>query len=582
MQFGQHTSQALKDFSLALSLANLLMIDPWTRVLGLNAIDVFYRKSPPTRMDILGVTIAVLFITAAVWSVTTIIREFGSRTLKIAVRTMFLFIAFESFDAILSRTARFWWYQNQLHEWYESMARFAPRTTTMLSAIAVIALVAAMVRWGRQLTKVAIPAVMFEIPFVLIMFLQAGGMFVNYGHFAEQFQDQPAIAVNRNASVTPHARVVWMLFDELDEGMIGSKKPYQIPIPEIERLKAQSLVATDAVPPAYCTRLSLPAYLTGHQIMDIDPQGARDVSIGLVSTGQDVPWDPQDNVFAQAMSEGFATAIVGWYLPYCRMLKNSFSSCFWYPMYGDSLKTGATIPDDILTQLWNAADAVPLGQALLKNIDKTAHCEHRITAYEDILAHARRQAVDPSVDLVFVHFPIPHPPGFYNARLGKFDCKGDYVDNVSLVDATIGKLRAAMTVAGTWDNSVVIISSDHPYREWSWGAMNWRGRKERTHGEGQLYARVPLIMKLAHEHSGLRYTGAFNTVLLHDLVLAALHGSFHSPANLANWISETGASRPAPVNVSMCMPFGPSNSSGTNTFTAGPTRKVDVSGAEDD
>ena len=43
---------------------------------------------------------------------------------------------------------------------------------------------------------------------------------------------------------------------------------------------------------------------------------------------------------------------------------------------------------------------------------------------------------------MFVHFPIPHPPGFYRADRHRFDCSGDYVDNISLVDRTVGDLRA--------------------------------------------------------------------------------------------------------------------------------------------
>src|ERR1700682_3255177 len=98
MKFGKYTNQALKDFFLALSLANLCMIDPWTRVLGLSLDDGFFRKAPPTRM---GVVTAVLFLTAASWSVTTIAREFGSRSLKITVRTLFLLFALIPIQTLL-------------------------------------------------------------------------------------------------------------------------------------------------------------------------------------------------------------------------------------------------------------------------------------------------------------------------------------------------------------------------------------------------------------------------------------------------------------------------------------------------
>src|ERR1700687_1239597 len=102
-------------------------------------------------------------------------------------------------------------------------------------------------------------------------------------------------------------------------------------------------------------------------------------------------------------------------MPYCKILKNSFNYCWWAPAYSNSIRTGATIPDDILTQLWNAADATPVGAIKLKKLDADTRCVRRIHVYEELFARAKELATDPQFDLVFVHFPIPHPPGFYRA-----------------------------------------------------------------------------------------------------------------------------------------------------------------------
>ena len=94
MQLGKQTSQAAKDLLLALSLANLCMIDPWTRVLGISPSDIFFRRNPPSRMDLVSVMVAVLFLCAAFWSVGTLTREFGGRWIKGTVRTAFLIVLF--------------------------------------------------------------------------------------------------------------------------------------------------------------------------------------------------------------------------------------------------------------------------------------------------------------------------------------------------------------------------------------------------------------------------------------------------------------------------------------------------------
>ncbi len=153
MKFGKHTSQALKDFFLALSLANLSMVDPWTRVLGLSLDDSFFRQGPPTRMDIVGVVIAVLFLTATFWSVTTLVRAFGSAVLKRTVRTRFLFFSLIPIHTLLVRTPRFWWLETQLCLWYAGVAAHAPGVAHLTSLLALIVMIAATVRWGRQLEK---------------------------------------------------------------------------------------------------------------------------------------------------------------------------------------------------------------------------------------------------------------------------------------------------------------------------------------------------------------------------------------------------------------------------------------------
>jgi Sulfatase len=564
MNLGKNTSRALKDFFLALSLANLCLLDPWTRVLGLSANDVFFRKAPPTRMDVVGVVVAVLFLTASFWSATTIVREFGPRWLKNTVRTFFIAFSLIPIHTLLVRTADFWWLETRVCLWYADATHRAPSSAHVALALCAVVLIGAIARWGRQLEKVVIPIVMMEIPFVLITFFHAGNQFEGYSRIAQQYQDQPPVAMNHVVKVGAHSRVVWLLFDELDRGIIDNHARFGIKMPEIDRFTQESVVATNAISPASCTRLSLPTYLSGYEISQMDPTGPSRANITLASTGQSMPWNPQDNLFAQAMSEGYATAIVGWYIPYCRILQNSFNYCWWAPAYSNSIRTGVTIPDDILTQLWNAADATPFGSIALKQVDKVAHCNHRVRVYQELLKHAEQVATDPKFGLVFIHFPIPHPPGFYRAATGDFDCHGDYIDNVSLVDRTLGEMRAAMEASGTWNSSTIIISSDHPYRPWLWGSVNHPDANGKIPSDQGLSTRVPLLVKLPKQHRGVRYDRRFNTLVLHDMILALLRGDFDEPNELTGWLAENTSAEVVPVPITACPPFnGSSGSSGS-------------------
>ncbi len=567
MNLGKQASQASKDFLLSLSLANLCMVDPWTRVLGLSQGDLFFRRDPPTRMDLVGVVTAVLFLTAAFWSVGTLTREVGPRWLKGGVRTTFLVTLLIPIHTLIIRVPKFWWLETRATLWYASAAQHAPSLAPLAIASAIVVFLAIVVRYSRQIEKFAVTAVMLEVPFVLITFFQAGKLFKNYDQFVTQFRDQPTVAMSPTHKA--HGRVVWLLFDELDNGMVDGSNRFGVAVPEIDRLRHESIIATKAVSPAFCTRLSIPSYLSGHEISIFDPTGPSGVITRAAhATGPAGQWNTRNNLFAQATSQGYTTAVVGWYIPYCRILKDSLNYCWWAPAYSNSLKTGATIPDDILTQLWNAADAAPLGTQALKKIDKVARCAHRVGVYGDILDRAKKLSSDPRYDLVFIHFPIPHPPGFYRADRHQFDCSGDYVDNISLVDQTIGDMRTVMQAAGTWNDSTVIISSDHPYRTWLWGSIDERERVPQGAHEDGLFANVPLLVKLPGQHGGMRYTRKFNTEVLHDMILSLVRGNISDPVQLIGWLNENTATFLPPVPISACPPFnggGSGGSSGSRT-----------------
>jgi hypothetical protein len=515
-------------------------------------------------MDLVGVMVAVLFLCAAFWSVGTLSREFGGCWIKGTVRTAFLIVLFVPIHTLLIRIPRFWWVETRTCLHYLNALEYAPLMAPVLLALAIAAFLGTVTRFGRQIEKIAIPAVMLEVPFVVITFFQAGHLFVNYDQFLAEFRDQPAVAMSPAHRAKLHGRVVWLLFDELDNGMVDGTNRFEVAVPEIDRFRKESLIATNAISPTFCTRLTLPSYLSGHIISNFQPVGPSSANVTMADTGRSASWNPRDNLFAQALDQGYTTAVIGWYIPYCRILKDSLNYCWWEPAYTNSLKTGATIPDDILTQLWNAADAAPLGAQALEKVDKVARCEHRIRVYEDIVDRAKKLSGDSRYDLVFVHFPIPHPPGFYRADRHRFDCSGDYVDNISLVDRTMGDLRAAMQAAGTWNNSSVIISSDHPYRSWLWGSISEPERGRKHLDQDTLYAKVPLLVKLPGQHRELRYSQKFNTEVLHEMILTLVRGNITDPLQLANWISENTATMVAPVPMSACVLHLDGGNSGTH------------------
>jgi len=100
------------------------------------------------------------------------------------------------------------------------------------------------------------------------------------------------------------------------------------------------------------------------------------------------------------------------------------------------------------------------------------------------------------------------------------DGDSSYLDNLVLTDHTLGELRRAMETAGTWENTTVLITSDH------W----WRIRGKADH-------RVPFMLKLAGQKKPVVHEPAFNTVLTHDLLLALMEGELSDPDSVTGWLN---------------------------------------------
>jgi arylsulfatase A-like enzyme len=140
---------------------------------------------------------------------------------------------------------------------------------------------------------------------------------------------------------------------------------------------------------------------------------------------------------------------------------------------------------------------------------------------------ALRDVVDPSLNLVFLHFPLPHAPYLYDRFSYTFPKRylgvGSYLDNLVLADIFLGDIRESMTVAGLWDKTTVIVSSDHPDRMSEFV-------------DGRSDSRVPFLLKLAGQTSGTSFAPVLPTVITKSLVEAILEGKITTSKDAENWL----------------------------------------------
>jgi arylsulfatase A-like enzyme len=167
----------------------------------------------------------------------------------------------------------------------------------------------------------------------------------------------------------------------------------------------------------------------------------------------------------------------------------------------------------------------------------------QLRSYKSILDASRQMVTNPNLSLVFIHWPTPHAPGIYDRVWNKFSLESGatYFDNMELVDRTLGEVRRDMQQAGVWDQATVLITSDHSLRTKLWQSFpGWTAESRAVAGVEQ-DPRVPFLLKLQGQKTGVTLDQPFSNVIIHDLVLALLRRQLPNPAAIASWLqAETG------------------------------------------
>ena len=175
-----------------------------------------------------------------------------------------------------------------------------------------------------------------------------------------------------------------------------------------------------------------------------------------------VGWSSQPNVFSEARQSGFHTGLAGWCHPYCEVIGKSLTKC---DEVKDNASADFTLKASMFSHAQGLISTIPLlQQATIPIIQRVAFFNQIVTTgerrkytvrYNRVLESALNAAVDPNLDLVFVHSPAPHPPGIYDRTKNDFslESKNGYVDNLKLVDRTIGELRRAMEQTALWEGA---------------------------------------------------------------------------------------------------------------------------------
>jgi len=539
----------LRDAAISLSLANLCFVKVWSRVLS--SAGSYFNEFPIVYASLI---VDVVLLAACFWIGITLVRRSRFVFLARLSRWSLLLAMLTAANAIVTLLLTFL-PRSPISLMGRSWANAAGIGVTLTTVFLVFI-------WRARILKFAPRVILALLPFVLLTFAQGVWRLASVAPVVAHAGSKPA-------SVAPvprtHAssRVLWIIFDELDQNLAFAGRPSTVKLPELDRLRSESVYATHAYPPAPLTYMSMPALISGRLVSRVTPISADELMIDFDGQRNSVPWSQQPSVFSVARQSGFTTGLAGWSHPYCEVIGASLTKC-------DEVKekSGAqiTIGASMFLQAAGLISTVPLvPQASLPLIQRIGFLNRIVTKterqkytvrYQHVLQSALTAATDRDLDLILVHSPMPHPPGIYDRAKQEFtlDSRSSYLDNLALVDRTVGELRRAMESAGTWQNTTVLISADHWWRTEMWARGPFWTKEDALHAPAQMDHRIPFLLKLAGQNQAVTYDQPFNTVVTHDLLLALLHGEVSTAANATDWLDRHRSIGDGPYNLDELLP----------------------------
>jgi len=495
------------------SLANLSLLRVWNEALTYTRPDTYIMKLPPSTAQYGAILAALALLSAAFWLLIAWAEHSRSGKLAFLVSMIIPANAVRELGSTYSPYLR------------GGLIR-AIGTTGVLSITALIGIVGAVVLLKGLSTayRIALACGAIVAPLIPVTVFQ--DIWTATHNHEAALRDKPTAP---KLGHTGGRRVLWMIFDEMDQRIAFEKQPAAVNLPEFQKLRETAVYATAAYSPSSSTLSSLPSLLTGRMVKTVRAVASDDLRITYVNSDKEVRWGDEPNVFSQVRAMGYDTALVGWYHPYCRVLNRDLTSCWWtaIPLQFDSV--GRTFGDSVpkyLRSLFETSLLSPFGQSL--SVEEAAR---RI---QELTAQARQAAADPSLSLVFLHIQPPHAPHAYSREKHDFSLANSpvqgYLDSLELADSILGQIRAAMEQKSLWDSTDVVVSADHSYR--SSQAFDGHERDRR----------VPFMVKLAGSRDGALCVKTFNTVITPELVGGILRNEIRTKNDVTALIDRSGSS----------------------------------------
>jgi Sulfatase len=331
-------------------------------------------------------------------------------------------------------------------------------------------------------------------------------------------------------------RIVWLVFDELSYDQTFEHRFPGLAMPAFDQLRGKSFLFQDVQPAAYYTERAVPSLLLGRVVDNV--RSDLDGRAVLKLSGQK-GWsllDPQATLFGDAKRNGWTSGLAGWWNPYCRILPDTLDSCYWSTDESNGIFSTAN------SVLENAT--APFLSKMGRTALMTGEQQHR-ASLQAIMQQAQALIADEEIRFVFIHLPVPHPPGIYDRSTGKLRDGGTYIDNLALADRSLDELITSLNATASAGNTTLIVTSDHSWRTPMWTSIAGLSAEEKAASQGRFDPRPMLMIHFPQETHEVDVSRPFAQVALHGIILSMLQGHIESAPDLEAWSQTQWTHEPA-------------------------------------
>jgi len=324
-----------------------------------------------------------------------------------------------------------------------------------------------------------------------------------------------------------HARLVWIVFDELSYDQVFEDRAEGLALPSFDALRKESTTFTNVEPIGDQTVKILPSLLSGRVIDKYEFTMDNRLLVHDRGTHGYTQLAGSGTVFADAQKSGWRTAAVGWYNPYCTIYAGAIDDCYWMNL--DRMDGPMAQKASFWSNVWSPLKHTGEEMVWPSRADETIctyGVQQRTKTFVDLQRHAAQVLKDDQADFVFLHLPVPHSPGIWNRARGEFAgrCGSSYVDNLALADRELGSVMATLESSPRWKDTTLIVEGDHSWRLWLWNHQPAWTAEDAHASEAGFDARPAVMVHHAGQTRGDLHDAPWSLLNVHGVVEQVLHG----------------------------------------------------------